>query len=373
MEYQYVAYDGTVYNYFLDEEGSPYIIVNEEIVYILLPLEHLRVTDPEKLAELNETILNPEMIRSEPSNYYDISNNNSTTDIDSPKYSTDVNFNNITTFTTPVLKVNRQHATIRFKTSNLAVGQKVNFTVYYYDSVFDEWYSDSYTNKDCTSLRGFGIQFSPTVTPYLQLILCISLLILPLVIVWFDYILPRGISGNFLFLSGRITMGLFFQTAYLCVFPFFVFYAIKAFIIWIINKRKPFIKEPLKEFDIHSKEPLNPEPSYAIEEEKLTRVLSQYYKNRNQMEQLRRDLINNDLDMTPMELREELDKIIYFQEIIPSNPFTTEYRVKTKMVTIIICIIAIIVWVKSYQISNNVMEDYEKYMQEDQNEGSISL
>lgn len=206
-----------------------------------------------------------------------------------------------------------------------------------------------------------------------ELILCISLIILPLVIVWFDYILPRGISGNYLFLSGRITMGMIFQTAYLCFFPFFVFYAIKAFIIWIINKRKPLIKEPLKEFDIHSKEPFNPEPSYAIEEEKLTRVLTQYYKYRNQMEQLRRDLINNDLDMTPVELREELDKIIYFQEIIPSNPFTTEYSVRTKMVTIVICVIAVVLWVKSYQKSNDVMEDMKQYMQEEQNEGSVSL
>lgn len=85
-------------------------------------------------------------------------------------------FDATTTFTTRVLKVNRRHVQFRFKTSNISnikkenilTGSKVNFTVYFYDVVAEEWFTETYNEVNCTSTNGVGIVFSPTVTEYLQ-------------------------------------------------------------------------------------------------------------------------------------------------------------------------------------------------------------
>ncbi len=171
--HQYVAVNGTVYNYYLDETGNPYTVINAEKVYLALPLEHLRVTDFQKIDELNAAISNTSIGRSTPTTYYDISDNNDTEKLNSSVYSADVNFDDTPTFTTEVLKVNRQHATVRFKTSdikkeNIFAGKKVNFTFYYFDPIDEEWYSQAYSDKDCTGATGFGILFSPSVNQYLQ-------------------------------------------------------------------------------------------------------------------------------------------------------------------------------------------------------------
>ncbi len=43
--YEFVYPDGKTVNYYLDENQMPYVLVDGEVVYIALPLEHLRVTD----------------------------------------------------------------------------------------------------------------------------------------------------------------------------------------------------------------------------------------------------------------------------------------------------------------------------------------
>lgn len=169
----YVTIDENAYYYDFDENRNPYIIKNSEVLYLALPLEHLQVTDEQVIEKLNETFHRAELSRAIPGSYYDISDNDSTEKINSSIYSASVNFDQTATFTTSVLKVNRQHATVRFKTSdikkeNIFAGTKVNFTFYYYDIVEDKWYQQVYSEKDCTGTTGFGIIFSPTITQYLK-------------------------------------------------------------------------------------------------------------------------------------------------------------------------------------------------------------
>ncbi len=171
--HQYFAPDGKSYIYQLDESGNPYTMVDGEKMYLALPLGHLQVMDTQKIEELNQAILGGSFGRAIPTSYYDISDNDSTQNINSPVYSVDVDFSKTPTFATSVLKVNRQHAEIRFKTSDIKkesifTGSKVNFTYFYYDIIEDKWYSQNFTDVDCTGPTGVGMIFSPTITQYLQ-------------------------------------------------------------------------------------------------------------------------------------------------------------------------------------------------------------
>lgn len=171
--YQYMDPDGKSYIYYLDGSGNPYTVTDGEKIYMALPLEHLEVTDSQKIEELNQAISGGSLGRAIPTSYYDISDNDSTQSINSSVYSVDVDFSKTPTFATSVLKVNRQHAEIRFKTSDIKkesifTGSKVNFTYFYYDIVEDKWYSQDFTDVDCTSPTGVGMIFSPTITQYLQ-------------------------------------------------------------------------------------------------------------------------------------------------------------------------------------------------------------
>ena len=73
--YEFVFEDGTKIQYYLDEIGNPYRIINGEKVYIALALDHLAVTDSEIILELNSQTKNRiESISPRATNYYDLSN-----------------------------------------------------------------------------------------------------------------------------------------------------------------------------------------------------------------------------------------------------------------------------------------------------------
>lgn len=115
----FVNIDDDVYYYNFDQNGNPYILIDSEVFYLALPLEHLRVTDNKILEELDKTLDSSMVTRSVPGSYYDISDNDSSEKLNSSIYSASVDFDQTATFTTPVLKVNRQHATVRFKTTDI--------------------------------------------------------------------------------------------------------------------------------------------------------------------------------------------------------------------------------------------------------------
>ncbi len=178
-----------------------------------------------------------------------------------------------------------------------------------------------------------------------EMIICGGLIVAPLVLIIVETILPTYSSGSVVgntMAAAKMTMGLFLQGSYICLFPFLVFFFIKAFVIWMISKYHPTDNKPLEEYDPYRKELPKEEISYAIEEEKLLRMLSVYYMYRDQMAQMKCDLAGDQLTMTPEELRTELDKLVYFEEVVPANPFKREMRVRTMMITAIVSVIVTI-------------------------------
>lgn len=178
-----------------------------------------------------------------------------------------------------------------------------------------------------------------------EMIVCGGLIVLPLVMFVVDAIFPTYSSGSVvgnMMAAGKMTLGLVLQGFYLCLFPFLVFFFVKALVILMINKYNPTDNKPLEEYDPYRKELPKEEISYAIEEEKLIKMLSVYYMYRDQMMQMKCDLAGDQLTLTPEELRTELDKLVYFEEVVPAEPFKREVRVKTMMITAIVSVIVII-------------------------------
>lgn len=178
-----------------------------------------------------------------------------------------------------------------------------------------------------------------------EMIVCGGLLVVPLVMIFVDALFPVYSSGSIvgnMMAAGRETFDLVLQGFYICLFPFLVFFFVKAIIIWLINKYNRSEKKPLEEYDPYRKEFPKPEVSYAIEEEKLVRILSIYYTYRKKMEQIKDDLTEDEASMTPEELRKELDKLVYYEEVVPAEPFKREVRVRTMMITAIVSVIVII-------------------------------
>lgn len=83
---QHIDVEGKTYDYYLDDVGNPYMIIDGEKMYVALPLAHLRVTDPQKIEELNSAVSESTMTRAVPTKYYDISSGGAEV-INSPVYS----------------------------------------------------------------------------------------------------------------------------------------------------------------------------------------------------------------------------------------------------------------------------------------------
>ena len=155
--------------YFIDNEGRPYICNDSsEIQYALVPLDTAIVTDKDLIDELNNSIPKlPE--RSVPSSYYDmraVTGNG----LRSISYTTFVNFELMSTVTTPALRVNTSFSCIKVRTDNmvktLLSGKKIKLTIYFYSLPNDNWYN--YTYEANYTGNGLNYTFSPSVTPYIK-------------------------------------------------------------------------------------------------------------------------------------------------------------------------------------------------------------
>jgi hypothetical protein len=185
--------DGTIYEYYLDSDGNPYNYFNGKKIYMALPLEHLKVTDPDMLAylspvtesiraaEANSVGKGSSILSAPPYPYYDL-DSTGPGNIDSHWYTIDISFLNGNNPVTEVLKYNAQHRGIKIWTTNMdkgfLSGNKINVSRYYYDLYNDQWYNELHSAVDCAIINGRGFpqllsiyqygffQFSPSDNVY---------------------------------------------------------------------------------------------------------------------------------------------------------------------------------------------------------------
>lgn len=164
--YTFEASTGEKVEYYLDSEGQPFQYINGEKIYILLPLDSLRITDEKEIAELNMAIGNNEQVNnnvaqpnSTPSTYYDLTTLPSTQN--SRVYTQFMTFEVGNSIDTYPLKVHPNHAKVRIKTANLGKpklldNKKVIVKIKYYDEESNSWYNLHTSGKiDCTHADGY--------------------------------------------------------------------------------------------------------------------------------------------------------------------------------------------------------------------------
>ncbi len=153
----------TAVEYYLDENGNPYTMLENEKVYLALPLENLKVIDSDIIIKLNTDLFGGNS-KSLPTNYYDISGGSGA---NSPTYTKSVSFVNSNSSTTQVLKLNTGHAAMCFKAENIVkqhifAGKKVGVTYYYYNIVDDDWYSINIGTVNFSSTPTYRFQHLPS-------------------------------------------------------------------------------------------------------------------------------------------------------------------------------------------------------------------
>lgn len=183
-----------------------------------------------------------------------------------------------------------------------------------------------------------------------EVIVCISLVVIPGIVALLIPNLPIN-SGfrilNKLLMAARETGGLVAQTFYIVLLPFLIYFMVRSIMQYYINLKERDAYVELTVLDQFNREPPEPEESYATEETKLVRILSIYYDYRKRMEQLQEKLIADELTFTTDELKEELEKLVYYEEITPMNPHSKRANKKVKFYMVILCVLiwgAYILW-----------------------------
>lgn len=164
--FTWTAEDGTTIQYYLDENGLPYIIEKSKKTYIGLPLLQFKITDESVLDELNAEIQNIGnddgiMATATPTSFVDLTVNPKTPS-KSIAYSNTYSFANYTTHTTPIFRMNGNHSKLHFRTDNVKLfisDRTVSFVIRVYHSDEDAWYKYQYNNVKCTSIVGFDFEY----------------------------------------------------------------------------------------------------------------------------------------------------------------------------------------------------------------------
>lgn len=177
-----------------------------------------------------------------------------------------------------------------------------------------------------------------------EMIVCGFSVFAPLLFVLFTGSLsPKegSLIGNLMVAAG-LTFGLIVQVLYICLLPFLAYYMIKGIILYLMNTYEPMKTDVLRAVSESERELSKPEENYAVEERKLIRVLSCYYEYRSRMEQLKWQLAQREITMTAEELKEEIDQWVFYEEIIPANPFSRRMAGRTRIYTIMFCAVILL-------------------------------
>ncbi len=169
------------------------------------------------------------------------------------------------------------------------------------------------------------------------MIVCIMTVIIPYLFFIVVEKFPISATNLISVIISFILSGL--HILYICLLPFLVYSMVKAIMFYFLSKKESIIKESLREYTGYTKDTPAPEKSYVIEEDKLIRILLIYYDYRRRLDEMQEKLKDGELSMTVEEMQEEIDRMVYFQAIIPASPFKGELLRDAKIWTVLICII----------------------------------
>lgn len=174
-----------------------------------------------------------------------------------------------------------------------------------------------------------------------ELIICIMIVIIPYI--FFIVVEKFSIPATNLIsvIISFILSGL--HIIYIFLLPFLVYFMVKAIMFYVLSKRESLKMESLTEYTGYIKDTPSPEKSYVIEEVKLIRILSIYYDYRRRLDEMQEKLKEGEISMTVEEMQGEIDKMVYFQEIVPASPFGGELLRDAKIWTVFVCIILLII------------------------------
>ncbi len=153
-EYIYTSTDGKTIYYYLDEDNMPYHYNNGAREYLLLPLEHLKVTDEQLINELNQSknIRDSKAVLS-----YSLKQNSP--NVVSNVYTQFMTFEANNSIQTQQLVKYLSHTGVHVRTANLGklhwyTGKTVTINFYYELNAYSTWYCLTRTNIDATSTDG---------------------------------------------------------------------------------------------------------------------------------------------------------------------------------------------------------------------------
>lgn len=168
QSYVFTFPDGTTVEYYLDDNLMPYIIENGKKAAVILPLPHLKVTDPDLLSKLNSESYTNSNARLTPTEVYCLTIGDA---IESNKYTESVTFSSSQSYFSPKFLLDKRHSAMRIKTSNVDKdsfwsGCSISFKFYYSTSKNGTWYYYTHEDIPCTGSNGAGIPIIPTAYEY---------------------------------------------------------------------------------------------------------------------------------------------------------------------------------------------------------------
>lgn len=174
-----------------------------------------------------------------------------------------------------------------------------------------------------------------------ELIICIMIVIIPYIFFIVLEHFPIRAADLISVIISFILAGL--HIVYIFLLPFLVYFMVKAIMFYILSKKESITMESLTEDTGYAKDIPRPEKSYVIEEVKLMRILSVYYDYRHRLDEMQEKLKEGELTMTVEEMQEEIDRMVCFREVVPASPFEGELLRDTKIWTVVVCIILLII------------------------------
>lgn len=163
-----------------------------------------------------------------------------------------------------------------------------------------------------------------------DLYIYLGLLIVPVIVFVILNAFSMIPSKSFIFILIVILKCLIF-CIYVIMLPVNIYHFIYAIMLLQINKENDLAVDlPLLEGVRKWNEPIYQEKTFRSEHDKLLLVLTRYYLIQEHLEQLHKQITTTSCEMTLEDLKTELNKIPYYEDIKPANVFDSAMQRKAK-------------------------------------------
>lgn len=130
------------------------------------------------------------------------------------------------------------------------------------------------------------------------------------------------------------------DAVYSIAFPFLIYRFVMSVVLYMMNRPPREVPNIVlsKRYKAQGRASISAERNFWIEEQKLVAVLAKYYVKRQNLDDIKKQILETDEEITLVDLQIAFEKIPYYVEIRPADSFSSPMMKTARTISLVVCL-----------------------------------